>query len=120
MTSASAAPAAPASPPDPIHVLKGFASLRRLLGTYPSGHPMIAQKLKELEDQIRLHLGRDPVLAVDVVDGAVHLDGVSFGRDEQANAQAIRELSDLGIDSIHIREGVTTEELRAVGEFLWH
>ena len=120
MTSASAAPAAPASPPDPIHVLKGFAGLRRLTGTYPSGHPMIAQKLKELEDQIRLHLCRDPVLAVDVVDGAVHLDGVSFGRDAQANAQAIRELSDLGIDSIHIREGVTTEELRAVGEFLWH
>ena len=90
------------------------------MGTYPSGHPMIAQKLKELEDQIRLHLCRDPVLAVDVVDGAVHLDGVSFGRDEPASAQAIRELSDLGIDSIHIREGVTTEELRAVGEFLWH
>jgi putative nucleotidyltransferase with HDIG domain len=120
MTSASAVPAAPASPSDPAHVLKGFASLRRLMGTYPSGHPMIAHKLKELEDLIRPHLCRGPVLEIDVVDGDVHLDGVSFGRDEQANAQAIRELSDLGIDSIHVREGVETDELRAVAEFLWH
>jgi len=120
MTGASAVPAALASSPDPIHVLKGFVSLRRLMGTYPSGHPMIAQKLRELEDLVRLHLRRGPVLEVDVVDGDVHLDGVSFGRDQQASAQAIRELSDLGIDSIHIREGVETDELRAVAEFLWH
>jgi putative nucleotidyltransferase with HDIG domain len=120
VTRASAAPAAPASLPDPIHVLKGFASLRRLMGTYPAGHPMIAQKLKELDDLIRLHLRRGPVLEVDVVNGDVHLDGVSFGGDEQAGMQAIRELSDLGIDSIHIREGVETDELRAVAEFLWH
>src|SRR6185295_14825560 len=46
-------------------------------------------------------------------------DGVSFGRDQQASAQAIRELADLGIDSIHIREGVEADELRAVAEFLW-
>ena len=109
----------PASPPDPVHVLKGFASLRRLLGTYPSGHPMIAQKLKELDDQIRIHLRRGPVVEVDVVDGDVHLDGVSFG-DQQANAQAVRELAEMGIDSIHIREGVEIDELHAVAEFLWH
>jgi putative nucleotidyltransferase with HDIG domain len=120
MTSAPALPAGPAAPPDPIHVLKGFASLRRLMGTYPPGHPMIGQKLRELDDLIRVHLRRGPVLEVDVVDGDVHLDGVSFGRDEQASVQAIRELSDLGIDSIHIHEGVETDELRAVAEFLWH
>jgi hypothetical protein len=101
MTNASAVPAAAlVSPPDPVHVLRGFASLRRLMGTYPIGHPMIAQKLKELDDQIRIHLRRGPLLEVDVVDGDVHMDGVSFGRDQQANAQAIRELADLGIDSI--------------------
>jgi putative nucleotidyltransferase with HDIG domain len=120
MTSASSVPAAPSAPPDPIHVLKGFASLRRLIGTYPPAHPMIAQKLRELEDLVRLHLRRGPVLEVDVVDGEVRLDGVSYGRNDQASAQAIRELSDLGIDSIHIREGVETEELRATAELLWH
>jgi len=121
MTNASAVPAAAlVPPPDPVHVLRGFASLRRLMGTYPIGHPMIAQKLKELDDQIRIHLRRGPLLEVDVVDGDVHMDGVSFGRDQQANAQAIRELADLGIDSIHIREGVEIDELRTVAEFLWH
>jgi putative nucleotidyltransferase with HDIG domain len=121
MTNASAVSAAAlVSPPDPVHVLRGFAGLRRLMGTYPIGHPMIAQKLKELDDQIRIHLRRGPLLEVDVVDGDVHMDGVSFGRDQQANAQAIRELADLGIDSIHIREGVEIDELRTVAEFLWH
>jgi putative nucleotidyltransferase with HDIG domain len=101
-------------------VLKGFAGLRRLIGTYPPAHPMIAQKLRELDDLIQLHLRRGPVLQVDVVEGDVHLDGVSFGRDDQGSAQAIRELADLGIDSIHIREGVETSELSAVAELLWH
>ena len=104
---------------DPVPVLKGLVSLRRLMGAYPSGHPMIAQKIRELDDLIRMHLRRAPVLEIDIIHGDVHLDGVSFGRDQQANAQAIRELSDLGIDSIHIREGVQTDELRAVAEFLW-
>jgi putative nucleotidyltransferase with HDIG domain len=118
-TSASAPAAAPPVSPDPVNVLKAFASLRRLLGTYPAGHPMISQKLRELDDLVRLHLRRGPVLEIDVIDGDVRLDGVSFGGDGQASAQAIRELADLGIDSIHIREGVETEELRSVAEFLW-
>jgi len=119
----SASTPAPSTTPgpslDPVNVLKAFASLRRLLGTYPSGHPMIAQKLHELDDLVRLHLRRGPALEIDVIDGDVRLDGVSFGGDRQANAQAVRELSDLGIDSIHIREGVEIEELRATAEFLW-
>ena len=120
MTASTPAPsAAPNASLDPVNVLKAFASLRRLLGTYPSGHPMIAQKLRELDELVRLHLRRGPALEIDVIDGDVRLDGVSFGGDRQANAQAIRELSDLGIDSIHIREGVEIEELRATAEFLW-
>ena len=31
----------------------------------------------------------------------------------------MRELSDLGIDSIHVREGVGRDELLAIAEFLW-
>jgi len=120
MSASTPAPStAPGPSLDPVNVLKAFASLRRLLGTYPSGHPMIAQKLHELDDLVRLHLRRGPALEIDVIDGDVRLDGVSFGGDRQANAQAVRELSDLGIDSIHIREGVEIEELRATAEFLW-
>ena len=104
---------------DPLPILKAFASLRRLTGAYPAGHPMIAQKLNELGGLIRQHLRTGPAIRIDVIHDDVHLDGVSFGRHDQANAQIIRELSALGINSIHIQEGVEPEELRAAAEFLW-
>ena len=113
-TAAAALPAL-----DPLPILKGFASLRRLTGTYPAGHPMIAQKIRELEDAVKQHLRAGPSVRIDVIHGDVFLDGVSFGRDKQANTQIIQELADLGIDSIHIDEGVDGEELRRVAEFLW-
>jgi len=108
-----------APPLDPFPVLKGFASLRRLTGTYPAGHPMIAQKLQELEDAVRQHLRVGPSLLIDIIHGDVFLNGVFFNCDKSANAQIVRELSYLGVDSIHILEGVEREELRIVGEFLW-
>ena len=119
MTPVPAPPGPAAAELDPHPVLKGLAGLRRLIGTYPPGHPVIEQKLRELDDQIRLHLRGSPALQIDVLQGDVHLDGVSFGRDQQKHAQVVREFSDLGIDSIHIREGVEAEEIRTVAAFLW-
>ena len=46
----------PAPALDPLLILKGFGSLRRLTGTYPAGHPMVVQRLKELDDAVRAHL----------------------------------------------------------------
>jgi putative nucleotidyltransferase with HDIG domain len=108
-----------ASASGPLPILKGFASLRRLAGTYPPGHPMMTQKLKEIDDLVHQHLRIDPTLRIDIIRGDVFLDGVSFGRDDPATAQVVRELSELGIDSIHIREGVERDELLAMAEFLW-
>ena len=110
---------APASELDPQPVLKAFAVLRRLTGSYPSGHPMIAQKLNELDQMVRQHLRNGPTLRIDIIRNVIHLDGVSFEGDNQSTAQMLHELSELGIDSIHIREGVEIEELRSVAEFLW-
>ena len=107
------------TPLDPLPILQGFASLRRLTGAYPAGHPMIAQKLNELVRLITHHFRTGPALRIDVIHDDVHLDGVSFGRHDQSNVQAIRELSALGINSIHIQEGVEPEEIRTVAEFLW-
>lgn len=114
-------PVAPAElrPLDPLPLLKGFVSLRRLTGMYPPGHPMITQKLKELEEVVQRHLRIGPALRIDIIHGDVHLDGVSFRHDSQANAQIVRELTDLGIHSIHIHKGVELEELRTVAEFFW-
>jgi putative nucleotidyltransferase with HDIG domain len=104
---------------DPLPVLKGLASLRRLIGAYPSGHPMIGQKLREVDEVVRQHLQLGPdLLRIDVIHGNVHLNGVSFDGTDPATAQTVRELSELGIDSLYIREGVETDELRTVAEFL--
>ncbi len=112
-------PHAPTPSIDPLAVLKGFASLRRLAGSYPAGHPSIGQKLKEIEDAIAGHLRANPELRIDIIHGNVYVDGVSFSRDTQAHTPIVKELSELGIDSIYIREGVRREELLAVAELLW-
>ena len=50
---------------DPLAVLRGLASLRRLAGSYPAGHPMIAQKLRELVDRWWAEAGAFDVLPLD-------------------------------------------------------
>ena len=104
---------------DPIAILKGFVSLRRLTGMYPAGHPSITQKLAELDEAVQAHLRAFPMLRLDVIHGAVHLDGVSFRHDSEVQAQIIRELTELGVDSIHIRRGVAPLEILALSDFLW-
>jgi putative nucleotidyltransferase with HDIG domain len=111
--------AAVVHPCDPLPVLKGLASLRWLRGTYPAGHPMITQKLRELDEAVRQHLQLGPELRIDVIHGKVHLDGVSFDGADHATDEIIRELSELGVDSLYIKEGVETDEFLGVAEFLW-
>ena len=109
----------PTAPLDPLAVLKGLASLRRLTGTYPPGHPMIGQKLKELGDLVAAHLQETELLRIDVIRGDVFLDSVASSTEGQANQQLLGQLTALGVDSIHIRRGVELEEFLAVAEFLW-
>jgi putative nucleotidyltransferase with HDIG domain len=105
---------------DPLPLLQGLTGLRRLIGAYPSGHPVIGEKLRQLDDIVRQHLQLGPVIRIDIIHGTVCLDGESLTGNDQATAQIVRELSELGIDSLYIREGVEPEELRAVAAFLWH
>jgi putative nucleotidyltransferase with HDIG domain len=104
---------------DPLPVLKGLASLRKLIGTYPSGHPMIGQKLRELDEVVRQHLLARSELRIDIIQSRVHIDGARFDSSDQAGAQIARELSELGIDSLYIGEGVEAAELLSVAELLW-
>jgi putative nucleotidyltransferase with HDIG domain len=109
----------PATPLDPLAVLKGLAALRRLTGTYPPGHPMIGQKLKEIGDVTAAHLAHSELLRIDVIRGDVFLDSVPTSTEGQANQQLLTQLTALGVDSIHITRGVELEEFLAVAEFLW-
>ena len=94
-------------------------SLRRLTGLYPAGHPAIEQKLTELDEAVQRHIRTAAELRLDVIHGSAHLDGVPFRQDSDAQAQILRERADLGVDSIHIRAGVSRHELLALSEFLW-
>jgi putative nucleotidyltransferase with HDIG domain len=107
------------NPLEPVSLLKGLVSLRRLTGLYPAGHPSIEQKLIELDDSVQRHLRTAPSLRLDVINGSAHLDGVPFRQDSESQAQILRELTDLGVDSIHIAPGVSRHELLALSEFLW-
>ena len=110
-------PSAPAL--DPIAVLRGLASLRRLAGAYPAGHPMIAQKLGELDDVVTGLLRANNPVRIDVIRGDVFLDGVASRDEHHSNHQLLSQLSALGIDSIHVHDGVRRDEFLAVAEFLW-
>ena len=104
---------------DPLFLLKGIASLRRLTGMYPAGHPAIIQKLEEIDEPIQRHLRESPELRLDIIHGQAHLDGIPFRGEGESHAQVVRELGELGVDSIHIRAGITREEILALSEFLW-
>lgn len=104
---------------DPLPVLKGLASLRKLTGMYPRGHPAIAERLAELEAFVQRHLAPTDMLRIDVIHGDAHLDGLSFRQERDTNARVIQELTDLGIDSIHIARGIDGAELLALAELLW-
>src|SRR5262245_25491053 len=86
---------------DPVALLKGLVSLRRLTGLYPAGHPAIEQKLVELDDSIQQHIRKQSALRIDVIHGSAHLDGVPFRQDSEVQSQVLRELTDLGVDSVH-------------------
>lgn len=104
---------------DPLPLLKGLASLRKLTGMYPPGHPAIMQKLGELDSAVERLLRQNETVRIDVIHGDAHLDGLSFRHDSDANSRIIQELAALGIDSIHIRRGITPDELQALSQFLW-
>lgn len=113
-----AAPA-PTEAGDPLIVMKDLITLRRLVGLYPSGHPLIEEKLRELDSAVQHRLASNAALQVDVVRGDVHIDGSPFRQESRTHAQHIAELTDIGVHSIRIECGVTAAELRATAGFLW-
>ena len=104
---------------DPLLVMKELITLRRLVGLYPTGHPQIEEKLRELDSAVQRRLEQSPSLQLDVVRGDVHIDGDAYRQESRTHAHLITELTDIGIQSIRIEAGVTAAELRATAEFLW-
>jgi putative nucleotidyltransferase with HDIG domain len=103
---------------DPVAILKGFSSLQRLTAMYPRSHPMIRQKLDELNGIVTAHLTTHDDLRLEVIHDNVFLNGITYSADAAPDFQVLRRLSEMGIDSIHIASGVSIEELATVAEVL--
>src|SRR5439155_930864 len=92
-------------------ILKTFSALGTLTAIYPPGHPLITEKLREADETIRHHLKDDDALRIDIIRGVVHLNGVpSEGRGDGHDG--------LPIDSLHIRRGVSVDEIATLAAFL--
>jgi putative nucleotidyltransferase with HDIG domain len=104
---------------DPLGIVKEFITLRRLVGLYPTDHPLIADKLRELDAALTRRFEQRSSLQVDIVRGDVHIDGDAFRQESRTQSHLIADLTDIGVHSIRIEAGVSQSELHATAEFLW-
>ncbi len=110
---------ADAAAPDPQPTLLGLVALRRMIGAYPERHPMIAERLQAVDDAVQNLLQHVGPAEIDILRGEVYLNGQACLIDPASTGQALGELRELGIESIHLSPGVTATELLALAGFLW-
>jgi putative nucleotidyltransferase with HDIG domain len=110
--------AGPPPPAGPLFILKGIGALRRLIGLYPEGHPLVEQRLQELYDAVLAELRRHAPILIDVVHGEIHMDGASPTLNLATGGEVVEDLLMLGVQSIQIDEGLSREELRGLIRFL--
>ena len=63
---------------DPRKILTSLGTLRALAATYPAGHPVIVDKVREVDHIIAQHLQDREVVQIDIAHGVLHLNGVPF------------------------------------------
>jgi putative nucleotidyltransferase with HDIG domain len=100
---------------DPVAVLQGLVGASKLTRLYPPGHPIVQQKLKELEDSIGGYLQGNPDLNIDVVNGTVQLDGLPF---DPGVESALDDLAAVGINSVHFQRGFQPDDLQKLVDLL--
>lgn len=100
---------------DPVAVLQGLVNASKLTRLYPPAHPIVEQKLKELEDSIGSYLQGHPALNIDIVHGTVQFDGLPF---DPGVESALDDLAGLGIDSVHFERGFRPEDLQGLVDLL--
>ena len=93
-----------AHPLDPLAILKGLAALRKLAGTYPTGHPMIRQKLEEIAGLVAEPLRASSPLRIDVIRGDVFLDDVPSSASQTfSSSSAATSAPSAGISRTSVR-----------------
>jgi putative nucleotidyltransferase with HDIG domain len=105
---------------DPLVAFAGLISLRRLVGLYPSGHPVIGEKAREVHGCLHRLLQESSPLEIDVIRDEIHINGGRISSNGQVHARMVRELTDVGIHSIQITRGISADEIFQVADFLCH
>lgn len=94
---------------DPHRLLKSFAAVKALTAMYPVGHPLVAEKVREVCDTLQQFRTSDWI-RLDVIHGMVHVDGVACEGPAAPPA--------LGFDSLHMRGDAKPEEIAAAADVL--
>lgn len=103
---------------DPGQVFRALAALRSACVLYPDGHPAIATQVKDVHRHALDLLADRETVHLDVIRGTLHLEGEPHPQESRTHARVLEEFAALGIDSVHLSEGLTRDEVRTVGEFI--
>ncbi len=106
--------------PDAGHLFRTLAGLRSACLLYPKDHPAIDAQVEDVHRHASGLLEDRPIVRLDIIRGILNCDGQPLQHETRLHARALRELTALGIDSVHIADGIQREEIKAVGQFLAH
>ena len=94
---------------DAHRLLKAFGALKALTGMYPAGHPLVAEKVREIHDAVGSLQSDDEWIRLDVIHGTVHVGGVACDGVAPAG---------LGFDSLHLRSDVRADDIATAAGLL--
>lgn len=106
--------------PEAGHLFRTLAGLRSACLLYPKDHPAIDAQVEDVYRHASALLEDRPIVRLDIVRGILNCDGEPLQHETRLHARVLREFTALGIDSLHIAEGVKREEIKTVGQFLAH
>ena len=102
----------------PIAVLRALTGLKRIVGLYPSGHSVIESSVHDFARALDDPFRDCDRIRIEIVEKTAHLEGYPYRVDSHANADALTELQQLGIECLQIDRGVGPEELAATATLL--
>lgn len=106
--------------PDAGHLLRTLAGLRSACLLYPKDHPAIDAQVEDVYRHATALLEDRALVRLDIIRGILNCDGQPLQHETRLHARVLREFTALGIDSLHIADGIQREEIKAVGQFLAH
>ncbi|MFW6084302.1 MAG: HD-GYP domain-containing protein [Gemmatimonadota bacterium] len=105
---------------DAGHFLRTLAGLRSACLLYPRDHPAIEAQVEDVHRHASALLDDRRLVRLDIIRGILNCDGQPLQHETRLHARVLREFSAIGIDSVHMADGLDRREIKAVGQFLAH